>query len=234
MHSNNGHGSRAFWARGIAAVWAVLAAAAAGGALAAPVETVLYSFRGGPSDGANPLGGLIADSSGNLYGTTTGGGAPGCSFFNIAFGCGVVFKLSPSGTETVLHTFTGSDGGSDGAIPTAGLIADSSGNLYGTAPLGGGARCYGGFGCGVVFKVSPGGTETVLYSFKGGSDGGGPRADLIADSSGNLYGTTPAYGALGSGCDPYADGCGTVYKSSRRAGPIRCCTPLQGATGLIP
>ncbi len=110
MRSNKGNGNRAAWARGIAALWVVLAPAAGGSALAAPTLTVLYSFKGG-SDGSGLRGGLIADSSGNLYGTTTSGGAPGC-FGGI--GCGTVFKLTPGGTETVLHTFTG--------VPATGVI----------------------------------------------------------------------------------------------------------------
>src|ERR1700730_17500096 len=177
-----------------------LAMAAAGSASAAPTETVLHSFTG--SDGANPSGGLIADSSGNLYGTAEGGRA-GC-----IFGCGVVFKLSPGGTEKVLYSFTG---GSDGAYP-GGLIADSSGNLYGTTTYGGasGSRC--GIVCGVVFKLSPRGTETVLHSFTG-SDGRFPGSGLIADSSGNLYGTTHNGGVASTlGCSVY--GCGTVFKLS--------------------
>ena len=162
-------------------------------------ETVLHSFTGG-SDGANPQAGLIADSSGNLYGTTSGGGASGN---------GVVFKLSPAGTETVLHSFTR---GYDGANPQAGLIADSSGNLYGTTSSGGGSGC-AGTGCGTVFKVSPGGSETVLYSFTGGSDGAGPAAGLIADNSGNLYGTT-AFGGTSPELECGTIGCGVVFKLS--------------------
>ena len=173
MQSNHSKRDRASWGV-FAALWAVLAAAAGGGASAAPVETVLHSFMGGPSDGSFPEAGLIADSSGNLYGTTIAGGKPGY---------GTVVKLSPGGTETVLHSFTG---GTDGAGPLAGLIADSRGNLYGTAEK-------------VVFKLSPSGTETVLYSFTGGSDGNGADAGLIADSSGNLYGTTIAGGKSGYG-----------------------------------
>ncbi len=187
MQNNHGNRNRAFWARGFAALWAVLAAAPGGSASAAPTETVLYSFSG-TFDGNGPGGGLIADSSGNLYGTTAFGGTSGivCSG---ATG-GVVFKLSPGGTETVLHSFTGGDG----CEPRAGLIADSSGNLYGTT-AGGGAS-----GNGVVFKLSPSGTLTVLHSFTGfPSDGAAPEAGLIADINGNLYGTTRFGGASGFG-----------------------------------
>ncbi len=201
MQSNHSKRNRASWGV-FAALWAVLAAAAGGGASAAPVETVLYSFTGSPEgpDGALPDSGLIADSSGNLYGTTVEGGASGQ---------GTVFKLSPGGIETVLHSFTGFP--SDGAYPEAGLIADSSGNLYGTTVDGGASGCFGvgGVGCGVVFKLSPGGTLTVLHSFTGGSDGATPVAGLIVDSSGNLYGTTPQ-GGVGS-C---TRGCGVVFKLS--------------------
>jgi len=148
-------------------------------------ETVLYSFTVG-SDGFGPTADLIMDSSGNLYSTTENGGADGY---------GVVFKLAPDGTETVLYSFTG---GSDGKYPEAGLIMDSSGNLYSTT-LYGGADKYGADKYGVVFKLAPDGTETVLYSFTGGSDGEYPQAGLIMDSSGNLYGTTERGGAYDDG-----------------------------------
>src|SRR5262249_29694275 len=105
------------------------------------------------------------------------------------FGCGVVFKVAPDGTDTVLHAFTGSDG----AQPLAGLIADSSGDLYGTTQFGGAS------GNGVVFKLSPDGSYTVLYSFAGASDWAQPLAGLIADSSGNLHGTTRVGGGSGRG-----------------------------------
>ena len=146
-------------------------------------EKVLYSFAGG-SDGANPVGGLVFDSSGNLYGTTVNGGASGK---------GTVFELVNSSgnyTEKVLYSFAG--GSSSGANPGAGLIADASGNLYGTTILGGAA------GNGTVFELvnsSGNYTEKVLYSFTGGSDGANPVAGLIADASGNLYGTTTSDGA---------------------------------------
>jgi uncharacterized repeat protein (TIGR03803 family) len=137
-------------------------------------ETVLHSFTG--SDGAYPVSCLIMDASGNLYGTTEQGGG----------GVGVVFKVTPGGTETVLHSFAG---GSDGEFPEAGLIMDSSGNLYGTTSNGGTSDF------GVVFKIAPGGAETVLHSFTGGSDGKFPDTSLIMDSSGNLYGVTINGGA---------------------------------------
>jgi uncharacterized repeat protein (TIGR03803 family) len=108
-------------------------------------ETILYNFLGHTTNGASPYAGLLMDSAGNLYGTTQfGGGSTACSG-----GCGVVFKLAPTGEETVLHSFTG---GADGSQPSAGLVRDSAGNLYGTA-FGGSSAC--SFGCGVVFKLTP-------------------------------------------------------------------------------
>jgi hypothetical protein len=155
----------------------------------APSYSVLYSFTGSGGDGANPYAGLIMDASGNLYGTTGGGGNGG-----------TVFELvNSSGTysEIVLYSFTGSGG--DGANPAGGLLMDASGNLYGTTVRGGNinANCQDG-GCGTVFElVNSSGAyrERVLYSFTGsGGDGANPEAGLIMDASGNLYGTTAAGG----------------------------------------
>jgi uncharacterized repeat protein (TIGR03803 family) len=145
-------------------------------------ETVLHSFTGG-ADGANPAAGLIRDPAGNLYGTTQWGGIMTglCS----PTGCGVVFRLDPTGKETVLYSFTG---GGDGANPAAGVIGDAAGNLYGTTPAGGAS------GYGVVFKLDKSG-ESVLYSFTGGADGANPEAALVRDLAGNLYGTTDYGGA---------------------------------------
>lgn len=162
-------------------------------------ETVLYSFTGG-ADGGNPWTGPIRDEEGNLYGTTISGGLPEC-FFG---GCGVVYKIDPSGHETVLYSFTG---GADGGRPTAGLIRDREGNLYGTAPDG------GAFGNGVVFKVDCDGKETVLYSFKGAPDGANPTTALVRDDDGNLYGTTEGGGSTGPNCGGF--GCGVIYKLDR-------------------
>jgi uncharacterized repeat protein (TIGR03803 family) len=148
-------------------------------------ETVLYTFTGG-ADGANPFAGVIWDAKGNLYGTDyDGGDASGCNQ-----GCGTVFKLNKSNKETVLYSFTA---GADGEIPSAGVIWDAKGNLYGTTTDGGdGSGCQnnGWNGCGTVFKLNKSNKETVLYSFTGGADEGYPQAGLIWDAKGNLYGTT--------------------------------------------
>jgi len=141
--------------------------------------TTLNNFPNS-SDGAFPEAGLIMDGAGNLYGTTNGGGA---------FGLGTVFKLSPNGTFTTLHSFNGADGEN----PIGGLLMDGSGNLYGTTTQG----FFGSWG--TVFELSPGGTLTTLHSFNGGGDGALPDAGLIADGQGNLYGTTSSGGPGGYG-----------------------------------
>jgi len=170
----------------VAAVFATHSVSAVEKTPSLPLQT-LYTFTGG-ADGANPYATLIEDTSGNLYGTTMNGGS-GVG----AEGYGVVFEVSPAGAETVLYTFTG---GADGGYPSAGVIMDSKGNLYGTTQGGGvsGEYCMNSGPCGVVFKLSPTSqrpwTETVLHTFTGDADGGNPYAGLIADSSGNLYGTT--------------------------------------------
>jgi len=149
-------------------------------------ETVLYSFTGG-IDGSMPYAGLIMDSQGGLYGTTFYGGAQGN---------GTVFKVDPSGGETVLYSFTG---GKDGGVPQAALIMDADRNLYGTTLYGGNLDCNSGQGCGTVFRVDSSGNEAVLQSFTGDSDGVAPAASLIMDKQGNLYGTTVYGGAYGWG-----------------------------------
>jgi len=162
---------------------------------------VLYAFTGG-SDGDELWASPILDKAGNLYGTTSeGGGGTNCLGSS---GCGTVFELAPDGTETVLHAF---QGGTDGAFPVASLLIDKDGNLYGTTEEGGSDGC-NSYGCGIVFKVAPDGTETVLYAFQGGIDGAEPESGLIVDKAGDFYGTTAGGG--GYGCDE--GGCGTVFE----------------------
>jgi len=183
-------------------------------------ENILYTFcpQSGCSDGANPNGGLIFDTAGNLYGSTIdgGGGTEQCSMSTGA-GCGVVFELTPqkngAWAENVLYRFQISSGG---AGPNGGLLFDKTGNLYGTAAAAG--NCCGdiyGWGAGVVFELSPGSggwTETVRYSFcsqPNCSDGNAPYAGLMWGADGALYGTT-AFG--GTGFEVCVGGCGTAFK----------------------
>ena len=186
-------------------------------------ETVLYSFSGQP-DGANPVAGLIRDSAGNLYGTTLLGGA---------YGLGAVFKINASDDETVLYSFNAY---ANGANPHAGLVRDSSGYLYGTTYAG------GTNGYGTVFRINASNQQTVLHSFAG-PDGSGPLADLIRDSLGNLYGTTLQGGAhnLGTIFKVTPTGTETVLHSfggppdgtNPRAGLVRdAAGNLYGTTGL--
>jgi uncharacterized repeat protein (TIGR03803 family) len=171
----------------------------------------LHNFAGYPSDGDSPYAGLIADTSGNLYGTTASGGAQGY---------GVVFKVAPDGTNyQVLHSFAG---GSDGRNPYSGLFRDSSGNLYGTTSSGGVGGCVGG--CGTVFKLAPDGTNyQVLHSFDFDTgDGGFPQSSLVADGSGNLYGTTTS-GGPGSG--------GVVFKIAPDGTNYQVLHSFTGAGG---
>ncbi len=121
------------------------------------IETVLYNFTGA-TDGASPQASLIQDANGNLYGTTATGGV-GCG----SLGCGTVFKLDPTGTESVLYSFTGA---ADGRSPYGGLVRDAKGNIYGTTYTGGDLNCFS-LGCGTLFKLDAAGTEIVLHSSTG-------------------------------------------------------------------
>ncbi len=182
-------------------------------------ERVLYDFQGG-NDGAGSEAGLIADRAGNLFGTNDfGGGSSACTN-----GCGTVFELSPSGsgyTERVIHAF---QSGADGASPLASLLLGKNGVLYGTTDAGGASGCAspsGYTGCGTVFSLTPSGSqyvEKILYSFQGGSDGATPRASLVADAAGNLYGTTEFGGKTNSACGNGPSGnvsCGIVFELTR-------------------
>ena len=180
-------------------------------------QTTLWSFTGG-ADGASPVGSLIEDNTGALYGTASGGGAGHA---------GTVFQLSPPAagqtawTEATLHDFTLA---TDGGNPSAGLVAGANGVLYGTT------ASYGPNGYGTVFRLLPPGaggtawTETTLWAFTGGADGGHPLSTLLIDNAGNLYGTASQGGTNALG--------GTVFEISPAIGgglPIE--TTLHSFTG---
>jgi uncharacterized repeat protein (TIGR03803 family) len=159
-------------------------------------ERILNSFGSSSTEGINPVSVLVFDSAGNLYGTTLYGGA---------YDRGTAFELKPDGAnwkETILHDF---GSGSDGVSPSAGLVFDAAGNLYGTTEIG------GTFSFGTIFALTPraGGswTEKIVHNFSASStDGGSPiGASLIFDTKGNLYGTTNGGGA---------DSKGTVFQLS--------------------
>ena len=184
---------------------------------AASKEKVVYAFKGG-TGGANPAASLIADNSGNLYGTAGFGGDSNCHLTPRHFvdhlvkenpGCGIVFKLSTAGQATNLHTFSG---GTDGAGPFGALHGDASGDFFGVTAAGGNKLACNR-GCGTVFEITSGGSEKLLYAFSGGNDGLSPDGTLAADSSGNLYGTT-GLGGSNANCGGHVGqaGCGTVFE----------------------
>jgi uncharacterized repeat protein (TIGR03803 family) len=149
-------------------------------------ETVLHEFKGG-ADGASPEGQLVMDKAGNLYGTTTSGGASDA---------GTVFELTRQGKETVLYSFKGK---ADGANPVAGLAIDKAGNLYGTTTEGGASKAGTVFELEVPKVAGSKWTEKVLHSFGQDKDGASPVAGVTLDASDNLYGTTSAGGTYGYG-----------------------------------
>jgi hypothetical protein len=189
-------------------------------------EKVLYSFQGGTSDGSDPVGGVVFDSQGNLYGVLQAYGPASCA--PIGNECGAVFQLTPPAhkgdpwTETLIYKFQGK-GANDGESPNGGLLIDARGNLYGVTAYGGIGNCVLlgiSAGCGTVYELSPpkqkGGawTETMLYSFPTSEQGYVPIGDLVFDGAGNLYGATLFGGGKGTTCDPYYQYCGAAFKLS--------------------
>jgi len=175
-------------------------------------HTNLYSFTGAPSDGALPLATLVQGSDGNFYGTTYQGGTNFCD-------CGTVFRISPSGSYRNLYSFADVP---DGSLPYAGLAQGSDGNFYGTTLYGGGTSDYG-----TVFRISPGGSYTNLYSFGSspadGEDGANPRDELVQGSDGNFYGTTYQGGTYKYG---------TVFKLAAGGGGGEGCTLILSARSV--
>jgi uncharacterized repeat protein (TIGR03803 family) len=152
--------------------------------------TTLYSFVYASTDFPNPSG-LVQAKGGDLYGTTAGGGQ---------YGVGTVFKITPSGAFTTLYSFCSQSGCPDGSRPSSALVQATDGNLYGTAIIGG-SNCADP-GCGTIFKITPSGTFTMLYSFcsqSGCPDGSGPQLALVQATDGNLYGVTEGGGLYGHG-----------------------------------
>ena len=159
---------------------------------------VLHTFTGGVNgpDAAFPIAGLIRDSAGNLYGTTSYGGT---------YGFGTIFRLDPTGHYKALYHFAGGENGPDGAYP-GGMVRDADGNLYGTTRVGGTS------GIGTIFKLDAAGKYQVLHSFTGdfsGPDGAYPSGSLIRDAGGNLYGTTLQGGMISRGTVFKLDAAGT-------------------------
>ncbi len=172
--------------------------------------TTLHSFR--DATGEYPSGGLIQGADGNFYGTTQGGGANGE---------GTVFKITPSGALTTLYSFCSQSNCTDGSGPYAGVIQATDGNFYGTA-FSGGANDYG-----TVFKVTPRGALTTLYSFcfqSGCTDGELPDAGLVQDTNGTFYGATHFGGV---------DGGGTVFSLSVGLAPFVKTQPTSGKVGTL-
>jgi uncharacterized repeat protein (TIGR03803 family) len=198
--------------------WVFEATPAAGGTF---TVIDLYDFTGpdGAESGCCVYSGVALDQFGNIYGTTPSGG----SSANCSGGCGVVFKLTKSSgvwTETVLHSFNGTDG----SLPQAAPFATSNGTVFGTTTTGGSA------GFGDLYELTPvsgGSRYHVIHSFTGGNDGAGPNSPLVQDAAGNLYGTTPGGGSGGNG---------TVFEFSHASGSWHetILQAFDGADGSSP
>jgi uncharacterized repeat protein (TIGR03803 family) len=182
-------------------------------------ETTLYNFAGYPNDGAYPYyAALVEGSDGNFYGTTLDGGT---------HNYGTVFRISPSGTETILYNF--GNGSGDGKYPRAALVEGSDGNFYGTTYYG------GGYNYGTVFRISPGGSYEVIYTFQNSRVPGAPPigaypSGLVQGSDGNFYGTTAAGGQSAACGSP---GCGSVFRVTP-SGSYTVLHSFAPTTGVIP
>jgi len=193
--------------------------------------TSLFSFDG--TDGAGPWYpmNLIQGTDGNFYGTTTSGGAyDSCKFYNFV-GCGTIFKITPSGTQTTLYSFCPKSGCEDGLNPQGGLVQATNGNFYGTTPGGGTSQNCNSFslGCGSVYQLTAKGVFSTVHSFAE-SDGATPLGGLIQGSDGDLYGTAASGGTSSSNCPV---GCGTVFKMST-SGKLTTLHNFDDTDGSLP
>jgi uncharacterized repeat protein (TIGR03803 family) len=206
----------------VAALWLC-----ASGSLAAQTFTTLFSFNF--TDGNLPIGGLVQATDGNFYGTTATGGLNRCKVHRthsdpngVNNGCGTIFKITPRGALTSLHTFDGTDG----EYPESGVVQGVDGNFYGTTQAGGtDTSCDYGLipGCGTIFKITPSGTFTTLHSFQL-TDGAIPARKLVQGTDGNFYGATGAGGA---------NGYGTVFKITP-SGTLTTLHSFDGTDGADP
>ncbi len=177
---------------------------------------VLHTFHG--EDGAAPVGQLVRDTAGNLYGTTMAGGMGKCQI-----GCGTVFKMSKSGKLVWVHSFNGANGWQ----ALAGLLRDAAGNLFGTTDIGGNLKCHPPYGCGTAFELNKTGkNETLLHRFTSRQDG--PNSPLVEDSAGNLYGTTYIGGDHGYGTVFKLDPAGHETILYNFTGGSDGCAPYSG------
>jgi uncharacterized repeat protein (TIGR03803 family) len=187
----------------------------------AGAESVLHDFykgNGGVRFGWNPMGGLVLDATGDIFGTTNAGGDTSCN----PGGCGTVFKLDTSSRLSVLHRF---DCSANGCGPIAGVVRAANGVKYGITPAG------GAFNQGTVFALSGANKFTVLHAFTGGADGGFPQDDLTMDAQGNLYGTTTLGGIGSANCNP---GCGVVFKINKSGQETVLYSFTGGTDGSLP
>lgn len=196
--------------------------------------TTIYNFCAQPScaDGSIPngLGTIALDADGNVYGSTTSGGSSALSGPCAGFGCGTIFKITPGGTLTTLYNFCSQPNCVDGDVDSSGVVRGVDGNFYGTTPGQGsnvGPNGFGGtlaVGCGTVFKITPQGAFTTIYSFcaqANCADGISPYTGLTAGADGNLYGITSGGGA---------NGYGTIFKLTR-AGSLTTLHSFSGSDG---
>ncbi len=197
--------------RAVAVLTLLLGLSTVGAPTSAQKFTTVYAFTGG-SDGANPLGGVVLDKKGNLYGTAA---------FDGNLLAGTAFRLH-GGIFTLLHTFTGV---SDGEFPAASMVRDKKGNLYGTTSNGGQNINFQHYNFGTVFKIDKHNNLTVLHAFTGNSDGAYPQA-LLRDAQGNFYGTTQ-FGGDAS----WPSGDGVVYKIDTKGNFSVLHTFTGGADG---